>query len=719
MEGWAEHRKVVIRVCRERGDFSDESPPVDLHYPVNQIQAYRDAQVRLKLAIQDRSAEDGRSNRASIFLQAEILFASTSSGEVHEELRAELRAVRKTSDGPAVDRLGTCSPAAIDTPTNLQNDAELAEDLIGNIDQSVSVDPLSQKSINIARNWLETCVQAHGPACNSAGKHSGWMPTRLLEIVPGDSKIYLRESKFLSASNGALFVALSHCWGQAGTPFTSTRATLSLREEGIEIAELPKTFRDSVVLVASLGLQYIWIDSLCIIQDDADDWAREAAQMAEVYRNAHFVLIAANSDADAQGFLNPRQSPGLVRMPSADLNLELLPPREERWAYAPRLDNLAAEPVSARAWCLQERYLPMRALEYGTHQAFWECESLRAGEAGDAAPREGNYLKHLCQTANINNSVFSRSGGGNDDEANLEKVSWIDWYKMIEGYTARSITKSTDRLPALSGLVQAVIRGTPGDTEYLAGIWKAGFLEGLLWCKANPGDEMPPTTEYVAPSWSWAAAVGEVQFPIYSYSEKRAGWKAFPNFEPLAEYVSSEMGIKDSDRYGRLLEGSLTLRAPLLPVTKVRPRQDKVPQLNDIWGAPPYRSEVVDSVYQFRVGRWKKLWIEGGLDNPAAHRTAEPDQLFILMLARIPAVMDHGFVEHRFGLLLRRLDDGLFARVGFVDGSVLKETGIILKELEVVGYPRPYKDGDMWEVTDRNSLALDPLRLEKQEVKIC
>ncbi|KAL2198563.1 hypothetical protein P885DRAFT_59121 [Corynascus similis CBS 632.67] len=144
-----------------------------------------------------------------------------------------------------------------------------------------------------------------------------------------------------------------------GTPLTTTRETLPLRKRGIAIRELPKTFRDAVVMTLCLGVRYLWIDSLCIVQDDAEDWAREAGQMAKVYRNAYLTLNAATSDADTEGFLRPRPIPDRVRLPPTSPSLSrrkreehgfylhLRPPQGRRW-LDPEMDSPLLPVLSTR-----------------------------------------------------------------------------------------------------------------------------------------------------------------------------------------------------------------------------------------------------------------------------------------------------------------------------------------------------------------------------------
>ena len=714
IKGWQSSREAVVDQAVRDAMFDPKDPPPGLHDPVLQIAAYRDATgVALEVVRRERAVDDGRRNKYSLFLQVQCGSAIRSSFEVLDPVMAELRITRDGRDPIAPEGV----------------DAGVSDKINLHMDVLTHADPLSQESVDVARGWLATCVNTHGSACNPpSGADNGWIPTRLLEVVPGSDKIYLRlqDSPALTPSPDNRYVALSHCWGQGGTPFTTTHETLPSRMDGIDINTLPQTFRDSVTLTERLGLRYLWIDSLCIIQDDAEDWAREAARMAGVYRNAHLVLIASNTEADRIGFLRPRELPDTVRLPphsqgKQPLYLRLLPPAERRWSAPAGLDNLTGEPISSRAWCLQERSLPVRALQYASHQLFWECERMRASEDGDAVLQAGGGpLNRLCGTAGSATSVFARGPDREPGDERERSVSWADWYGMVEDYTARGITKHTDRLPALSGLAQAVARET--GSVYLAGLWKSGLLEGLAWCKSRlSGPALTATPEYVAPSWSWASVSGQVQFPVYSWYTRRAYWKAkMADFEPLAEYLGHDTVKKDVDDYGRLQDGFLVLKAPLLPVLSVRPRPSTVLTLHPLFGQGPGRSEVTDIVVQLEVGSGS-LWVEGGLDIPdTAVSLAE---LFVIFLTRLPHVLDEGFVEHRFGLLVQRLGkDRRYRRVGFVDGVMLNKSifGAVRRRgvFSIVGYPRPYKEGDLDEVTRDNGLAGDPLLLSRVEVVI-
>ncbi|KAK0703454.1 heterokaryon incompatibility protein-domain-containing protein [Lasiosphaeria miniovina] len=719
MKGWAQSRKQVVEENERDGMFDAEDPPRDLHNPLIEIGAYLNVSVvTLEVIRRRRIVVDG------VFLKATCRPKSRASYEAHDPVEAELRVFKESGDGegPAVDRNSVASEVWQQNSNTTAMGAESA--LVA--DELMSPNPLSQKSLGIARSWISKCLKNHGSACGPVypDEEPSWrhMPTRVLEIVPGSAMVYLRVPSVTQPADSR-YVALSHCWGRDGTPFTTTHKNLQGRMEGIQISELPRTFRDAVVLVASLGLRYVWIDSLCIIQDDMRDWETQAAEMANIYRKAYLVIGAANGPSDTIGFLEPRKVQDLVRWEQSSAEpsgicLQLLPAKGRRWTDRAGPDPLSLEPTNARAWCLQERELPMRALSYGSQQAFWECERMRASEDGHVVTQQGSHLMQLCLTGNIGDSVFARPQRGTGSES--DQVNWVDWYRMIERYSTRQITKDTDRLPALSGLAQAVTRKIGG--EYMAGLWKSGLLEGLMWYRAQPGSVLAVTPEYVAPSWSWASVAGSIKFPMYSWYSKRARWKAeMSDFESLAQYISHMTEQKDLDPYGQLRGGHLTVKVPLLAVTSLRPCQANAPLISNLFGQEPSRPDAIDTAIEVEAGEegaTKKVWIEGGFDRPADGDIKVYGQVSVILLTRLPYVLEDGFLEHCFGLIVVKEADGRYRRVGFVDGFLLELTGDpeAPDELGIIGYPHASEP----QVDKRpNSLAYDPLSLGKVEVTLC
>ena len=162
--------------------------------------------------------------------------------------------------------------------------------LVCNLGHSVDDSSSSLSVFELARSWIETCREKH-VACNRR-RDTDCLPTRLIDIGPatfkGSITSRLIHTSGLEDKGGTKYLALSHCWGTAsgGQVPKTTKASLADRLAGIDWDELSKTFHDALEITRGLCMQYIWIDSLCIIQDDEADFQIECAKMGQVYSNA-------------------------------------------------------------------------------------------------------------------------------------------------------------------------------------------------------------------------------------------------------------------------------------------------------------------------------------------------------------------------------------------------------------------------------------------------
>ena len=487
------------------------------------------------------------------------------------------------------------------------------------------------------------------------------LPTRVLDIGASESGIvYLREQDV--APRVAPYAALSHCWGLS-QPFTTITANFQLRKDGIRIAELPQSFRDAITMTKALGIQYLWIDSLCIIQDDIGDWQRESASMMMVYRGAHVVIGASSASADSEGFLH-RRSTDTGSFSQAKFTLRLLPPEPQR--LSPTSDPVKDEPLSTRAWCLQERYIPHRVLLVSKGQMYWECFNMLASEDGDCIAQNGGRLRQIKETAGIDLSITGISGRGLDE---INKANYFHWYETVKAYAKRDVTKESDRLPALAGLAFVV---SPDHKDYMAGIWKKGLIEGLLWCRADQERPLSTPAEYRAPSWSWASVEGPINFPVYNFYD-RCKWKwVMANFEPLATYIHSLLEPSGEDFFGGVKDGYLTLRGPLLPLLSIT-HFSKISYTPSDFIMEPFRSTACDQVLETELkhnGKTETIYLDGGFDTE--ERREAQGKLFIFLLARLPDTQSASgvYMDIRFGLILEALAPGRYKRVGIIDGVV-------------------------------------------------
>ena len=271
----------------------------------------------------------------------------------------------------------------------------------------------------------------------------------------------------------APYIILSHCWGSKNTTRT-TNVTLQERFRGIPFGILPKTFQDAVTITRTLGIQYIWIDSLCIVQDSTEDWNTEAANMKDYYRHGYLTISALHSTNSNHGILNPRKEWPSVRLsPNSNLYLR------------PRLPDYGEEfrdaPLNKRAWVLQERLLSTRILHYSDKEMFWECQTCSA--------RESSSLTSDVKTDP--ETVITSEGGDFKrvlsylDENTLSVIdgSFVTWYRLVTNFSRRAITFDSDRLAAISGLASFIESRIGG--MYIAGIWKDD-VGSQVWLRDPP-----------------------------------------------------------------------------------------------------------------------------------------------------------------------------------------------------------------------------------------
>ncbi|KAK6956144.1 hypothetical protein Daesc_001416 [Daldinia eschscholtzii] len=317
----------------------------------------------------------------------------------------------------------------------------------------VAANPPTSKLLDLPLSWMKQCMQTH-ESCKPANAVDAPLPTRLLHIgsKEGDP-IRLHDT---SECYGR-YVALSHRWGSERT-FTTSQETLSSRRQGIPFCELPQTFQDAITVSRALGLDYIWIDSLCIIQDDPEEWRSESLRMKDVYSNATLVISASRSTSDLTGFLSPRKTGEIITIANHEIGKSsTIHIQQVINSLTPYDDSLRTEPLHKRSWALQERYLATRILFFASHQMFWECKTLSLAEDGRRLETPRHRVDQLIPI-----KMDTAKNWMSEEEFKSHK----SWYSMVERFMFCGITYHSDRLPALSGLAQSLSLKT-GDI-YLA-----------------------------------------------------------------------------------------------------------------------------------------------------------------------------------------------------------------------------------------------------------
>lgn len=293
---------------------------------------------------------------------------------------------------------------------------------------------------------------------------SGIVPTRLVHMTADGPRLVLTADCDLRPT----YATLSHCWG--GSDFLRLKhENMAQFLQSIPIIQLPKTFVDALSIMSTLGLKYIWIDSLCIIQDDIEDWRKEAALMSDVYGNSH-VNIAASSAMNAhQGcFL---QSDGIANGFRARLGSDgtngntggILQLQSQDHYHLTVLESCLAK----RAWAFQEKFLPQRTIHFGNRGMYWECASKRAtGYLPQLLRPIAEYFPGILE-------LFKKTKDFNHH-----------WDRAVRIYSGARTTFAKDKLPAISGLVQRLHDWT--GLSYLAGLWQDETIEEQLCWLVHP-----------------------------------------------------------------------------------------------------------------------------------------------------------------------------------------------------------------------------------------
>lgn len=407
---------------------------------------------------------------------------------------------------------------------------------------------VSVESLGLARKWIEDCKANHINCREITGT---FRPTRLIDI--GDTaadKARLCLGKDLPA-NGSYFT-LSHCWGKKPMPERLLGDNLQSMFVQIDCKKLSRNFQDAIYIARSLGGRYLWIDSLCIVQDSEEDWQREAALMGKVYLYGHCNLSAVASEDSSVGMIYKRQATEISPLRTT---LRVISEDEEQEVYLcdPKLwfNGVTTAPLLERGWVCQERLLSSCNLHFGQTQIFWECATHTACEtfpSGLPLEIEKYTIEPLIkrkggQLLRLASGLVPRSL--EDPSHPLEL-----WNQVVELYSTCQLSFGSDKLIALGGL--AAISHHNFSNDYLAGLWQEYLPFQLLWEVMNPvGIFSPPP--YRAPTWSWAAADGQILcHKTCSYCVS------------LIEMVDAHIDLIGPSPYGQIKSGYIEIKCSLI-----------------------------------------------------------------------------------------------------------------------------------------------------------
>lgn len=427
----------------------------------------------------------------------------------------------------------------------------------------------SRESIEWASHQLHRCVSTHTKCTTSQSGSS--LPRRILDIGQdaGDTiRLYETDREM------GRYASLSYCWGRQ--PFLQT-VTANLNDHRVRIPadELPPTHRDAIDVTRQLGLRYLWIDSLCIIQDSDEDWRREAADMASIYQGSYLVISAAKSGAAGDGLFStvaPKFAPHklTVDLPGDDDDSHPIDEVSARIRFTHTAQPLPAAteetsalPVFSRGWTFQERFLASRVVHFTAEELAWEC--LEESACQCAGPETHPQSRAAARAM----AKYAAEGGQTMQPKLLYNPShWRDmgemelrrcWHDMVEDHSCLELTFESDVFPATSGLAKGLRRVR--ESGYLAGLWETSLLADLCWYV--PSRRVPSASSEVAPksrpsrwrapTWSWASVLGPVRFMTVE--------------DPIhpCQVLEAHCTPVGTDPTGQLVGGHLLLKGLLVP----------------------------------------------------------------------------------------------------------------------------------------------------------
>ncbi|TVY81122.1 hypothetical protein LSUE1_G005745 [Lachnellula suecica] len=380
----------------------------------------------------------------------------------------------------------------------------------------------SHESLGLAKGWLQNCLTSHVQCKNSSVSTPWKLPSRILDVRgPGQPhKVSLHISNRHPLTENIPYATLSHCWGTIPI-IKLLKSNLEELAEAIDLTTLPKTFLEAIEVTQTLGIRYLWIDSLCIIQDSAEDWKAESALMGDIYQHGMINIAAA---------VGPNAKAGCF----ADRDLSLIQPRividvqgsahviehPKIWDY-----SVSGNRLNSRAWVFQERMLSPRTIHFTARQLFWECHETEACERfPDGFPIQMSRRKYFHFDKNVP-SIRTKPGYKtlfSKDVVNNPVATMNPWSQMIKTYSSCQLTYNSDKLVAISGMANKMQSVT--DNSYVAGLWRESLPFDLLWWVTPESSSIsvrPP--EYIAPTWSWASVTGSCDCEPSTIDGERQG----------------------------------------------------------------------------------------------------------------------------------------------------------------------------------------------------
>ncbi|TVY21320.1 hypothetical protein LARI1_G003076, partial [Lachnellula arida] len=339
--------------------------------------------------------------------------------------------------------------------------------------------------LSVLKDWLHDCEL----------KHDRCKPP----VVQMPRRVVMSHDLKKQSTSPIKYTTLSYCWGNAN--FRTTKENELLHRQELTYEHLPRTLQDAITVTRQLSIPYIWIDALCIVQDDPAEWEIESSKMRDVYLGSS-LTIAASDAADVYTGCFPASFDGNGGLDPPDIFFISNIRDEGEFVIRLQSEDIRrfADGVvlNSRGWVLQEMVLSNRVVHCMKSGLYWECKCAYQTETGvkfDRSAVNENSLAILPHEAQMGTET--------------NKI----WWNWMESYSQRRFTFPTDRLPALAGITRYYQLATK-DIPIL-GLWESTFHQDLLWSRVSfIPDGVPPIPNVIrnAPSWTWLSCPYEISF---------------------------------------------------------------------------------------------------------------------------------------------------------------------------------------------------------------
>ncbi|KAG4263149.1 hypothetical protein FPRO03_10512 [Fusarium proliferatum] len=454
------------------------------------------------------------------------------------------------------------------------------------------------------REWLDRCEKHHTDC--KLKKTSTWKPARLLNVCNATAALQVRLVEGQDISDDVEYLTLSHCPG-AGNTLQLTRSNIEAFKSSIPVDKLSRVFIDACNTTKRLSHEYIWIGALCIVQDDPADWQHEVGRMASIYGNS-WLNLSADGDAAGHGLFCPSDRRAARPWYPVYIHREWgdgFPSNYCISEYHNWWERISDSELNRGAWALQERVLASRVLHLGLEQVAFECCSDAVCER---LPYGDPTIRHETSVLTSLKRFVLNARNGNLSYLTPENV-FRNWNQVVRAYSQGQLTVATDRLVALSGLidvlypvfqhmVESVDQVEDGREKYstqdrvdsscprypglfLAGLWWPYVERQLVWraisrkylfeydgnTASAPGKRYD---DYIAPTWSWCSIKDAIIEPQEVRSVDIYFTKVIDtSILPLYQAIPSS-GLRHCASTGSFLR----LRCSYLPIVELGPVSD-------------------------------------------------------------------------------------------------------------------------------------------------